>query len=229
MGNSYYKDTDMHARNLAAKGVNFFGIGISGGEEGARLGPSMMPGGPKEAYESIRIILETVSAKVGEDPCAAYLGQGSAGHFVKMVHNGIEYGFMQLISETYDLMKRGLGLNDDELQKIYTSWNEGNLNSYLIEITGNIFSTVDEITQRKLIDVIVDVAKQNGTGMWTSQSGMELYVPIPTIDTAVGIQPFHAGKGKEKPAAGSCSGRFLPLMEIKKLLSLNSKMPYMQE
>jgi 6-phosphogluconate dehydrogenase len=184
-GNSYFKDTNQRARNLIEKGIQFLGVGVSGGEEGARHGPSIMPGGPKEAYERVRPVFEAAAARVNGGPCVSWLGPGSAGHFVKMVHNGIEYGVMQLIAETYDLMKRGLGLNDDELHDVYSSWNEGELNGYLIEITGHIFSKVDEKTGKRLLDEILDVARQKGTGMWTSQSAMELQVPIPTIDMAV--------------------------------------------
>ena len=187
-GNSYFKDTDVRARNLTAKGIQFLGVGVSGGEEGARHGPSIMPGGPKEAYERVRPIFEAAAAKVNGDPCVTWLGPGSAGHFVKMVHNGIEYGVMQLLAETYDLMKRGLGLNDDEMREVYALWNKGELNGYLIEITGHIFSKQDEKTGKRLIDEILDVAKQKGTGMWTSQSAMELQVPIPTIDLAVAMR-----------------------------------------
>ena len=187
-GNSYFKDTDARARNLTAKGIQFLGVGVSGGEEGARHGPSIMPGGPKEAYERVRPVLEAAAAKVNGDPCVTWLGPGSAGHFVKMVHNGIEYGVMQLIAETYDLMKRGLALNDDELSEVYASWNKGELNGYLVEITSHIFSKQDEETGKRLIDEILDVAKQKGTGMWTSQSAMELQVPIPTIDLAVAMR-----------------------------------------
>jgi 6-phosphogluconate dehydrogenase len=187
-GNSYFKDTDLRARNLAAKGIQFFGMGVSGGEEGARHGPSIMPGGPKEAYERVRPVLEAASAKVNGDPCVTWLGPGSAGHFVKMVHNGIEYGVMQLLAEAYDLMKRGLGMNNDELHEVFSAWNEGELNGYLTEITGRIFSKVDEKTGMRLIDEILDVARQKGTGMWTTQSAMELQVPIPTIDLAVAMR-----------------------------------------
>jgi 6-phosphogluconate dehydrogenase len=187
-GNSYFKDTDVRLRNLAAKGIQFLGVGVSGGEEGARHGPSIMPGGPKEAYERVRSVLEAVAARVSGEPCVTYLGPGSAGHFVKMVHNGIEYGVMQLIAETYDLMKRGLALNDDQLRDVYSRWNNGELNGYLMEISSHIFGKVDETTGRRLIDEILAVAKQKGTGMWTSQSAMELQVPIPTIDLAVAMR-----------------------------------------
>ena len=168
-GNSYFDDTDLRAKALAERRIQFLGVGVSGGEDGARHGPSIMPGGPKEAYERVRAILEAVAAKVDGEPCVTWLGPGAAGHFVKMVHNGIEYGMMQLIAETYDLMKRGLGLNDDELHDVYSTWNNGELNSYLLEITGHIFSQADEQTGKRLIDEILDVAKQKGTGMWTSQ------------------------------------------------------------
>ncbi len=132
-GNSYFKDTDVRARNLSAQGIHFIGVGISGGEEGARHGPSIMPGGPKEAYERVRPIFEAAAAKADGIPCVTWLGPRSSGHFVKMVHNGIEYGIMQLIAETYDLMKRGLGMNDDEVQEIFSVWNRGELNGYLID------------------------------------------------------------------------------------------------
>jgi 6-phosphogluconate dehydrogenase len=187
-GNSHFTDTDIRARSLKEKGIQFLGVGISGGEEGARLGPSIMPGGPKEAYEKVRPILEAVAAKVNGSPCVTYLGSGSVGHYVKMVHNGIEYGLMQLIAETYDLMKRGLGLDNDQLHAIYQSWNETEVNSYLIEITSRIFAKKDNKTGKQVIDEILAVAKQNGTGMWTSQSAMSLQVPIPTIDLAVSMR-----------------------------------------
>jgi 6-phosphogluconate dehydrogenase len=191
-GNSYFKDTTRRARDLTEKGIQFLGVGVSGGEEGARHGPSIMPGGPKEAYERVRPLFEAAAAKVNGDPCVSWLGPASAGHFVKMVHNGIEYGVMQLIAETYDLMKRGLGLNDDELHDVYSAWNNGELNGYLMEITGHIFGKVDEKTGKRLIDEIRDVARQKGTGMWTSQSAMELHVPVPTIDLAVAMRDLSA-------------------------------------
>lgn len=184
-GNSYFKDTNLRTAKLKGKGVQFMGMGISGGEEGARRGPSMMPGGSKEPYERVKPIFEAVAAKVNGEPCVTYLGPSSAGHFVKMVHNGIEYGIMQLISETYALMKQVLVFSDDELQHIYRAWNDGELNSYLIEITADIFGKVDKKMGKRVIDEILDVARQKGTGMWTSQSAMELQVPIPTIDMAV--------------------------------------------
>jgi len=187
-GNSYFKDTDVRARTLKAKGLQFLGVGVSGGEEGARHGPSIMPGGPREAYERVRPVLEAVAARVNGDPCVTWLGPGSAGHFVKMVHNGIEYGVMQLLAEVYDLMKRGLRMNDDEMGEAYALWNKGQLNGYLVEITSHIFSRQDEKTGKRLLDEIRGVAEQKGTGMWTSQSAMELQVPIPTIDLAVAMR-----------------------------------------
>lgn len=201
-GNSYFKDTNLRARSLDKTGIKFMGIGVSGGEEGARHGPSIMPGGPKEAYERVRTVLEAASAKVGKDPCVTWLGPGSAGHFVKMVHNGIEYGVMQLISETYDVMRRGFGMNDDELHETYDAWNKGDLNGYLMEITSHIFTKVDDRTGKRLVDEILDVAKQKGTGMWTSQSAMELHVPIPTIDTAVMMRNMSMLENQRKQASG---------------------------
>jgi 6-phosphogluconate dehydrogenase len=189
-GNSYFKDTEVRARDLTAKGIHFLGVGVSGGEAGARHGPSIMPGGPKEAYERVRPVFEAAAAKINGDPCVTWLGPGSSGHFVKMVHNGIEYGVMQLIAETYDLMKRGLDLGDDELHQVFKDWDQGELNGYLVEITSHIFSEPDGKTGRRLIDEILAEARQNGTGLWTSQSAMELQVPVPTIDLAVAMRDF---------------------------------------
>jgi len=205
-GNSYFKDTNLRARNLTGKGIQFLGVGVSGGEEGARHGPSIMPGGHEEAYQRVRPLLEAVAAKVNGDACVAYLGPGSAGHFVKMVHNGIEYAVMQLLAETYDLMKRGLGLSDDELREVYDTWNQGELNGYLVEITARIFGKVDESSGKRLIDEILDVAKQKGTGMWTSQSAMELQVPIPTIDLAVAMRDLSVFE-KQRETAGEIFNR----------------------
>jgi len=200
-GNSYFKDSDTRARILVARGIQFLGVGVSGGEEGARRGPSIMPGGPKEAYERVRRVFEASAAQVNGEPCVTYLGPGSAGHFVKMVHNGIEYGLMQLIAETYDLMKRGLGLNNDELHEFYAGWNQGELAGYLVEITGRIFSRKDPGTGLRLVDEIRGVAKQLGTGMWTSQDALELPVAIPTIDAAVAMRNLSMLES-ERAAAG---------------------------
>ncbi len=205
-GNSHFKDTDLRARVLADKGMFYMGTGISGGEHGARHGPSIMPGGPKQAYERVRHVLEAVAAKVDGEACVAYLGPGSAGHYVKMVHNGIEYGLIELIAETYDLMKRGLGLSDNELHAVYDGWNKGELNSYLLEITADIFCRADEQTGARLVDLIVDEAKQKGTGKWTSQDAMELQVPVPTLDAAVAMRDLSIFKTERKMASRLCKG-----------------------
>jgi 6-phosphogluconate dehydrogenase len=200
-GNSHFTDTDLRAKTLAEKGLKFIGVGISGGESGARHGPSMMPGGDAQAYERVRPILEACAAKVNGEPCVTHLGPGSAGHYVKMVHNGIEYGLMQLISETYALMKLGLGLSDDELHEVYKEWNQGELGSFLLEITAQIFCQVDDKTGQRLVDVILDAAKQKGTGMWTSQDAMALQVPTPTIDIAVSMRDLSAMKSEREAAS----------------------------
>jgi len=200
-GNSHFKDTDLRAKSLADKGILYMGVGVSGGEDGARHGPSLMPGGTQEAYERVRLIFEAVAAKVEGVPCTAYLGPGSAGHYVKMVHNGIEYGLMQLIAESYDLMKRGLGLTDEELSVVYGHWNETELNAYLIEITSHIFRKVDEQTGKHLLDVILDEAEQKGTGMWTSQEAMDIQEPTPVIDAAVVARNLSALKSEREAAS----------------------------
>ncbi len=200
-GNSYFKDTDVRASHLTEQGLQFLGVGVSGGEEGARRGPSIMPGGPKDAYERVRPIFEAAAAKVNGDPCVSWLGPTSAGHYVKMVHNGIEYGIMQLLAESYDLMKRSLEFSDDEIEKVFALWNTGELNGYLMEITSEIFSKQDNVTGKRLIDQILDVAKQKGTGMWTSQSAMELQVPIPTIDLAVSMRDLSVYAEERKQAS----------------------------
>lgn len=184
-GNSHFTDTDLRENSLKARGLYFAGMGVSGGEAGARHGPSMMPGGAESAYQRIQEILEAASAHVDGEPCVTYLGPHSTGHYVKMVHNGIEYGLMELIAEVYDLLSRGLGLSDDELGDVFSSWNQAELNGYLVEITGEIFRKVDEITGKRLVDVVLDAAHQLGTGMWTTQDALNLHVPTPTIDTAV--------------------------------------------
>ncbi len=199
-GNSHFTDTNKRFIELGNKKIHFLGIGISGGEHGARFGPSMMPGGPAEAYERVRPIFEAASAKVKGSNCVEYLGPGSAGHYVKMVHNGIEYGLMQLISESYDLLKRGLNLSNDELHKIYQSWNEAELQSFLIEITANIFMQPDDKKSGMLIDKILDKAKQKGTGKWTSQDAMNLQVPLNTIDAAVAMRDMSAYKTEREYA-----------------------------
>jgi 6-phosphogluconate dehydrogenase len=209
-GNSYFKDTDLRARRLEGEGIHFLGVGVSGGEEGARHGPSIMPGGPPEAYKRVQPLFEAAAAKVDGTPCVTYLGPRSAGHFVKMVHNGIEYAIMQLIAETYDIMKRGLDMDDDHLHDTFKKWNGGEMNSYLMEITGNIFSQVDPKTGHRLVDVILDVARQKGTGMWTTQSAMELQVPIPTIDAAVAMRDLSVFEEQRKESSGILSRPLRP-------------------
>lgn len=199
-GNSHFKKTNQREKSLKEKGIHFFGMGVSGGEEGARNGPSIMPGGDPKAYERIRPILEAISAKVNGEECVSYLGPGSAGHYVKMVHNGIEYGIMQLIAETYHLMKNVLKLSNDECHEVYKNWNKGEFNSYLLEITEKIFLVKDDKTNNRLIDFILDVAKQKGTGMWVCQDAMELQVPIPTIDAAVSMRDLSHYKEERKMA-----------------------------
>lgn len=187
-GNSHFTDTNRRVDELEAKGFHFFGMGVSGGEEGARRGPSMMPGGDKDAYNVMKPILESIAAKVDGDPCVTYIGPGASGHFVKMVHNGIEYGLMQLIAEAYEIMKNGLKMDNAAIGEVFTQWNDGRLKSFLIEITKDIFAYNAPGTDHLLIDDIKDEAKAKGTGKWTSQVAMDLQAPIPTIDTAVSMR-----------------------------------------
>ncbi|MBE9463180.1 NADP-dependent phosphogluconate dehydrogenase [Dyadobacter subterraneus] len=200
-GNSHFVDTNRRVEYLENLGYHFFGMGISGGEEGARRGPSIMPGGDKDAYNVMKPILESIAAKVDGAPCVTYIGQGSAGHFVKMVHNGIEYGLMQLISETYEILKTGLKLDDDSIQKLFVKWNEGRLQSFLIDITTDIFKYKAPGTDHLLLDDIKDEARAKGTGKWTSQAAMDLQSPIPTIDTAVAMRDLSKYKALREKAA----------------------------
>jgi len=193
-GNSHFMDTNRRIIYLDAKGVNFFGMGVSGGEEGARKGPSMMPGGNKEAYQQVKYIFEAIAAKVNGQPCVTYIGPGASGHFVKMVHNGIEYGLMQLISETYELLRKGLKLDNEAIQKVFAQWNEGRLQSFLIEITKDIFSFKKPGESHLLLDDIKDEARSKGTGKWTSQVAMDLQLPATVIDTAVSMRDLSKHK-----------------------------------
>lgn len=193
-GNSFFTDTDRREAYLKEKGINFFGAGVSGGAKGARRGPSIMPGGSREAYQHVKPIFEAVSAKYKGEPCVAYLGPKSAGNYVKMVHNGIEYGLMQLTSEIYDLLKKAGGLSNEELHKTFHQWNEGRLQSFLVEITSEIFEQKDDLGDGELVDKILDKAKQKGTGKWTSQNAMDLGIPVPTIDVAVSMRELSALK-----------------------------------
>jgi 6-phosphogluconate dehydrogenase len=184
-GNSDYHDSERRAKHLEEKGFLFIGTGVSGGEEGALKGPSIMPGGQREAYKLVEPIFTRIAAQVDGAPCCTHIGPGGAGHYVKMVHNGIEYGDMQLITEAYLLLKHVLGMNAEELHKTFSEWNSGDLDSYLIEITADIFSKVDAETGKPLVDVILDTAGQKGTGKWTIQSALDLGVSAPTIAEAV--------------------------------------------
>ncbi len=184
-GNSHFRDTERRSKEMEAKGIRYMGVGISGGEEGALWGPSIMPGGPREAYDLVEPILKSIAAKVNNEPCVTYIGPRGSGHFVKMVHNAIEYGDMQLIAEAYDVLHRGLKLSEDELHEVFARWNKGPLSSYLIEITAHIFTCIDNKTKRPLVEMILDQAEQKGTGQWTIQAALELGVPIPTINAAV--------------------------------------------
>ena len=205
-GNSHFRDTARRSQSLTDAGLLFMGLGISGGERGARFGPSLMPGGSLEGYERVRPVLEAVAAKVNGEPCVAYLGPGAAGHYVKMVHNGIEYAVQQLIAETYDLLKVGLELNNDALHEIFAKWNQEELQSYLMEITSHIFSRLDEKTGRHLVDLILDVARQKGTGIWTSQEALDLQVPAPTLNLAVAMRGLSELKEERETASRALPG-----------------------
>ncbi|MBR7878890.1 MULTISPECIES: NADP-dependent phosphogluconate dehydrogenase [Bacillus amyloliquefaciens group] len=205
-GNTYYKDTQRRNKELAESGIHFIGTGVSGGEEGALKGPSIMPGGQKKAHELVKPILEAISAKVDGEACTTYIGPDGAGHYVKMVHNGIEYGDMQLISESYFILKQVLGLSAEELHEVFAEWNKGELDSYLIEITADIFTKKDEETGKPLVDVILDKAGQKGTGKWTSQSALDLGVPLPIITESVFARFISAMKEERVKASSLLSG-----------------------
>jgi 6-phosphogluconate dehydrogenase len=184
-GNSYFADTVRRGDALAEKGIRYIGTGVSGGEEGALHGPSIMPGGPREAYDQVAPVFQAIAAKTDDGPCVTYIGPGAAGHFVKMVHNGIEYGDMQLIAEAYDMLRSAIKIDAVELGDIFGRWNRGVLSSFLIEITARIFAKVDPETNKPLVELILDKAGQKGTGKWTSQVALDLGVPTPTLNTAV--------------------------------------------
>lgn len=200
-GNSHYTDTLRRINELKDVGFHFMGIGISGGEEGARRGPSIMPGGDEEAYQEVAPILKAVAAKVNDQPCVGYLGKDAAGHYVKMVHNGIEYAILQLISECYDLMHNGVQMSNEELHEVFKSWDSGEMKSFLLEITASIFSKKDDKTGNFLVDMILDKAGAKGTGKWTSQEGLDLPMPIPTIDAAVMMRNLSSLIDERKEAA----------------------------
>lgn len=236
-GNSFYKDTIRRNAELAEKGLLFIGAGVSGGEEGALTGPAIMPSGQKEAYDAVGPLLTAISAKVNGDPCCTYIGPDGAGHYVKMVHNGIEYGDMQLICESYHLMKNLLGLSTNELHEVFKEWNEGELDSYLIEITADIFSKKDPETGKPLVDVILDTAGQKGTGKWTSQSALDLGIPLSIITesvfsrflSAMKDERVKASKILRGPSVQEFSGNKQAFIElIRKTLYLSKIVSYAQ-
>ncbi|MBI2378823.1 MAG: NADP-dependent phosphogluconate dehydrogenase [Deltaproteobacteria bacterium] len=184
-GNEWYENTERRSKTLAGKGLHFIGMGVSGGEEGARHGPSLMPGGPKEAYAHIGAIVRKIAAQVDDGPCVTHIGPGGSGHYVKMVHNGIEYGDMQLIAEIYDLLKHAGGLSNAKLADVFDDWNRGELESFLVEITAKVFRKVDDETQKPLLDLVLDFAKMKGTGSWTVEDAARLGVAVPTIASSV--------------------------------------------
>ena len=206
-GNSLYNDTERRTKDLESSGFGFVGMGVSGGEEGALKGPSLMPGGTEAGYRDLEPILTKIAAQVDDGPCVTYIGPGGAGHYVKMVHNGIEYGDMQLIAEAYDLMKNALDLTGDELEEVFSEWNRTDeLDSFLIEITADIFSNTDPKTNKPLVDSILDAAGQKGTGRWTVVSSLELGVPIPTIYAAVNARVMSSYKEERVAASKEITG-----------------------
>lgn len=236
-GNAYFPDTQRRNRDLQAQGFRFIGAGVSGGEEGALKGPAIMPGGQKDAYELVEPILTAISAKVNGEPCSTYIGEDGAGHYVKMVHNGIEYGDMQLIGEAYQLLKDVLNLDTNELHTIFSEWNRGELNSYLIEITADIFAKTDPDTGKPMVDVILDSAGQKGTGKWTSQNSLDLGVPLSIITesvfarfiSAMKEERVAASKRLKGPATSSYEGNPKELIEaVRKALYASKIASYAQ-
>lgn len=205
-GNALYTDTIRREKAMAARGLHFVGAGISGGEEGALNGPSIMPGGPAESYKSLGPLLEEISAHVDGVPCCTHIGPDGAGHFVKMVHNGIEYSDMQLIGEAYQLLRDGLGLDAPQIAEVFTEWNAGDLDSYLVEITAEVLRQVDAKTGKPLVDVIVDEAEQKGTGRWTVKSALDLGVPVTGIAEAVFARALSGSVPQRRAAAGLAAG-----------------------
>lgn len=205
-GNSYFKDTARREKALSEEGFHFIGSGVSGGEKGALLGPSLMPGGDREAYEQIRPIWEAIAAKVDDGPCVTYIGPGGSGHFVKMVHNGIEYGDMQLIAEAYDMMRRICRMSASEMAEVFDEWNRGDLESFLIEITAKILRVEDPETGSPLVDLVLDKAGQKGTGRWTSAVALDLGVIVPTINAAVDARNLSSLKEERVEASRQIEG-----------------------
>ena len=225
-GNSFFTDTDRRESELQHRAINFFGAGVSGGAKGARRGPSIMPGGSKSAYAHIKPIFEAVAAKYEGEPCVAYLGPKSAGNYVKMVHNGIEYGLMQLTSEIYDVLKKGGNYDNTELHAAFAKWNKGRLQSFLVEITSEIFEQEDDLTDGNLVDQILDKAKQKGTGKWTSQNAMDLGIPVPSIDIAVSMREISALKDERIKADALYDRPVVSHMDKDSLAELSEKALY---
>ncbi|WP_280245244.1 NADP-dependent phosphogluconate dehydrogenase [Nocardia abscessus] len=206
-GNALYTDTIRREAAMRERGLNFVGAGISGGEEGALNGPAIMPGGPKESYDSLGPLLESIAAKVDGTPCCTHIGPDGSGHFVKMVHNGIEYADMQLIGEAYHLFRDALGFDAKQIADVFTQWNSGDLESYLVEITAEVLSQVDAKTGKPLVDIIVDAAEQKGTGRWTVKSALDLGVPVTGIAEAVFARALSGSRDQRRAAEGLASGR----------------------
>ena len=205
-GNSLYTDTERRSREVTGLGFNFVGMGVSGGEEGALKGPSLMPGGPEDAYKLLEPMLTAIAAKTDSGPCVTWIGPGGSGHYVKMVHNGIEYGDMQLIAETYDIMRNALGMSASEMSEVFHRWNAGKLASFLIEVTAHALGEKDPETGGAIVDIILDAAEQKGTGRWTSISALELGTPIPTIDAAVAARIMSSKKAERVAASAVLHG-----------------------
>jgi 6-phosphogluconate dehydrogenase len=212
-GNTFFLDTERRSLELEALGIIYIGTGVSGGEQGALWGPSIMPGGQPEAWELVKPAFESIAAKVDGEPCVTYIGPRGSGHYVKMVHNGIEYGDMQLIAEAYDLLSRGLGLNNEQLAQVFAEWNKGELESYLIDITAKIFTHKDPETGEAVVDQVLDQAGQKGTGKWTSQNALDLGAPTPTINAGVEARIISAYKSERVAAAGLLKGPVKNLLE----------------
>ena len=219
-GNSHFRDTELRAETLAAKGLHYLGVGVSGGEEGALHGPSIMPGGDREAYGQLEPVLTAIAARADGEPCVGWMGKGGAGHFVKMVHNGIEYGDMQLIAEAYDILGRAGGLSAGRQAEGFAQWNRGLLSSYLVDITSQVLRRKDEATGQPLVDLVLDAAEQKGTGRWTAESALELGVPVPTLTAAVEARNISALKAERVRAARLLSGpRTEPVKDVNALVS----------
>jgi 6-phosphogluconate dehydrogenase len=213
-GNAHYTDTRRREAALRERGLHFVGCGVSGGEEGALNGPSIMPGGSAEAYALVGPLLESIAAVVDGEPCCTHVGTGGAGHFVKMVHNGIEYADMQLIAEAYDLLRQGLGLSPAEIGDVFASWNEGDLDSYLIEITAQVLRHTDAETGGPFVDIVVDEAEQKGTGRWTVQVALDLGIPVSGMAEAVFARSLSGDVVRRKAAAGVLPGPSDPKVEV---------------